>query len=52
MKYAYFVRRLIMFFIVITLAATLNFIIPRLAPGDPIASVLEELRAQGGIDDR
>ena len=47
MKYAYFVRRLIMFFIVITLAATLNFIIPRLAPGDPIASVLEELRARG-----
>lgn len=47
MKHAYFVRRLIMFIVVIVLAATLNFIIPRLAPGDPIASVLEELRARG-----
>ena len=47
MKYGYLLRRIIMFFIVIILAATLNFIIPRLAPGDPIASVLEELRARG-----
>ena len=47
MKYAYLIRRIIMFFVVIILAATLNFIIPRLAPGDPIASVLEELRARG-----
>ena len=47
MKYGYLVRRIIMFFIVLLLAATLNFIIPRLAPGDPIASVLEELRARG-----
>ncbi len=43
----YFVRRLIMFFVVVILAATLNFIIPRLAPGDPIGAVLEELRARG-----
>ena len=47
MKQAYFIRRLIMFFIVVILAATLNFIIPRLAPGDPIGAVLEELRARG-----
>ena len=43
----YFVRRLIMFVVVVILAATLNFIIPRLAPGDPIGAVLEELRARG-----
>ncbi|MCA9881437.1 MAG: ABC transporter permease [Anaerolineae bacterium] len=43
----YFVRRLIMFVVVVIFAATLNFIIPRLAPGDPISSVLEELRARG-----
>ena len=48
MKHSYFVRRIIMFFVVVVLAATLNFIIPRLAPGDPTASVLEELRARGG----
>ena len=36
-----------MFFVVVILAATLNFIIPRLAPGDPIGAVLEELRARG-----
>ncbi len=47
MKQAYFIRRLIMFIIVVILAATLNFIIPRLAPGDPIGAVLEELRARG-----
>lgn len=47
MKHAYFVRRIIMFFVVVILAATLNFIIPRLAPGDPIGAVLEELRARG-----
>ena len=47
MKQAYFVRRLIMFFVLVVLAATLNFIIPRLMPGDPTASVLEELRARG-----
>ena len=47
MKQAYLIRRLIMFFIVVILAATLNFIIPRLAPGDPIGAVLEELRARG-----
>ena len=47
MKHAYFIRRIIMFFVVVVLAATLNFIIPRLAPGDPIGAVLEELRARG-----
>ena len=47
MKHAYFIRRIIMFFVVVILAATLNFIIPRLAPGDPIGAVLEELRARG-----
>ncbi len=47
MKHAYLIRRVVMFFVVVILAATLNFIIPRLAPGDPIGAVLEELRARG-----
>lgn len=47
MKLSYLLRRILMFFAVVVFAATLNFIIPRLAPGDPIASVLEELRARG-----
>ena len=36
-----------MFGIVVLLAATANFAIPRMAPGDPIGAVLEELRARG-----
>ena len=44
---SYLSRRLIMFGIVVLLAATANFVIPRMAPGDPIGAVLEELRARG-----
>lgn len=44
---SYLTRRLIMFGIVVLLAATANFVIPRMAPGDPIGAVLEELRARG-----
>lgn len=39
----YIVRRIIMFFIVIWVAATLNFVIPRLVPGDPIQTMLAQM---------
>ncbi|GAB4515286.1 MAG: ABC transporter permease [Anaerolineae bacterium] len=44
----YLVRRLGMFFLTIWLGATLIFIIPRLAPGDPIAAMVTRLQAQAG----
>lgn len=47
MKSRYLVRRIGMFFAVIIVAATLNFAIPRLAPGDPIGAVLEVLISRG-----
>ena len=36
-----------MFVIVIFVAVTINFIIPRMAPGDPISAVLAKMQRQG-----
>ena len=44
----YIIRRFGMFLLTVWLGATLIFIIPRLAPGDPIASMVARLTAQGG----
>jgi peptide/nickel transport system permease protein len=44
----YVVRRLGMFFLTIWLGATLIFIIPRLAPGDPIAAMVSRMMQQAG----
>jgi peptide/nickel transport system permease protein len=41
-------RRFLQFLIVIWVAATVNFIAPRLIPGDPIASALARMQAAGG----
>lgn len=41
-------RRLVLFVITVWGAASLNFIIPRLAPGDPVASRLVQMASQGG----
>ncbi len=62
----YVIRRIAMFLVVIWVAATINFIIPRLVPGDPIqtmlahmaqterienaAAITQELRATYGLD--
>ena len=55
MKFPYLVRRLGTFVAVVIVAATINFAIPRLAPGDPIAAVLEQLISRGqsvqGVDE-
>jgi len=48
MRAGYVVRRIGLFIIVLWGAATLNFIIPRLAPGDPVRERLYEMASQGG----
>jgi peptide/nickel transport system permease protein len=44
----YVVRRLGLFLVVLWGAATLNFFIPRLAPGDPVRERLLQMANQGG----
>jgi peptide/nickel transport system permease protein len=45
---AYLIRRLGMYILTVWLGATLIFIIPRLAPGDPIAGMVSRMSAQAG----
>lgn len=45
----YLIRRLMVFFFTVWVAATLMFIIPRLAPGDPIAAMVARLTYQAGF---
>ncbi|HXV44776.1 MAG TPA: ABC transporter permease [Anaerolineae bacterium] len=45
---AYVIRRLGMFFLTVWLGATLIFVIPRLAKGDPVAAMISRMSAQGG----
>lgn len=47
MTIGYLVRRLAVFVLVVWIAATINFIIPRLAPGDPIGAMLTRMAQQG-----
>ncbi len=47
MSVGYILRRLGVFGLIVWVTATLNFIIPRLAPGDPIQAILGRLEAQG-----
>src|ERR671929_1169029 len=49
MRLDYLVRRIIQFIIVLWGAATLNFILPRLAPGNPVRERLLNAMATGGI---
>lgn len=48
MRRHYLIHRLIQFAIVLWGAATLNFLIPRLAPGDPVRERMYEMASQGG----
>src|SRR5262245_17181727 len=48
MSLAYVLRRLGVFFVIVWAAATINFVVPRLAPGDPVQAMLGTLEAQGG----
>lgn len=47
----YFVRRIGMFVLVIFVAASFNFVIPRLAPGNPIGAITSRMgQASAGIE--
>ena len=47
----YFARRIGMFFLVIIVAASFNFLIPRLAPGNPIGAITSRMaNASAGIE--
>ena len=47
----YFVRRIGMFFLVVFVAATFNFFIPRLAPGNPIGAITSRMaNASSGLE--
>lgn len=48
MYFQYLIKRFGMFFLVIFLAVTVNFLIPRLMPGDPVEQQLATLVATGG----
>lgn len=44
----YVVRRVLMFFLTVWLGTTIIFIIPRLAPGDPVAAMISRMMNQSG----
>jgi len=44
----YILQRVGMFFLTVWLGATVIFIIPRLAPGDPVAAMITQLQSQAG----
>ena len=44
----YILQRVGMFFLTVWLGATIIFIIPRLAPGDPVAAMITQLQNQAG----
>src|SRR6266436_10271229 len=47
----YFIRRIGMFFLVVFIAASFNFLIPRLAPGNPIGAISSRMaNASAGIE--
>jgi peptide/nickel transport system permease protein len=47
----YFLRRIAMFFLVVFVAASFNFLIPRLAPGNPIGAINSRMsQASAGIE--
>ena len=48
MNAGYVVRRVLQFLIVLWAAATINFILPRLAPGHPVRDRLISQASQGG----
>lgn len=45
---AYVIRRVLMFFLTVWLGSTVIFIIPRLAPGDPVAAMVSRMMNQAG----
>ena len=52
MRIGYIVRRLLLFLVVVWVAATINFVLPRLSGGNAIRSQLLQQAAQGGYVQR
>jgi peptide/nickel transport system permease protein len=51
MDLSYFLRRIGMFFLVVFVAATINFFVPRLAPGNPIGAITSRMAsASTGVE--
>jgi peptide/nickel transport system permease protein len=48
LTFGYLLRRVGLFLLTVWLGATIIFIIPRLAPGDPVAAMVSRLTAQSG----
>src|SRR3954452_12740278 len=48
MRIEYLIRRLVLFFVVVWVAATINFILPRLSGGNAIRNQLTQQAAAGG----
>ena len=48
LTFGYVARRFGMFLLTVWLGSTLIFVIPRLAPGDPVAAMVSRLQAQAG----
>ena len=48
MPWAYFVRRVALFFVVVLTAMTANFVIAHSVPGDPIGAVISQMTTRGG----
>jgi peptide/nickel transport system permease protein len=44
----YIIRRTGMMLVVVVMAVTLNFVIPRAMPGDPVQTMISQISAQGG----
>lgn len=47
MSLKYLIKRIIIFFLTIVIAATVNFIIPRITPQDPVAALLGKMASRG-----
>jgi peptide/nickel transport system permease protein len=49
MTILYVLRRFGIFLLIIWVTATINFVTPRLAPGDPVQAMLGRMQAQGAV---
>ena len=49
MTVRYVVTRVAIFFLVIWTTATINFVVPLLAPGDPMSAMLGRMQEQGQV---
>ena len=48
MTWAYFFKRVALFFVVVLTAMTANFVISHSVPGDPIGGVISQMTSRGG----